>query len=63
MVMGGSLTAEGLYLSVNIPRANLDVPESEPQFVGSPTSGSVTMSTEPLWLDSNERVCVRVLRS
>ena len=62
MEVGGSSTAEALYFRVNIPREDLDVSEAEPKIVGGPGIDSVITSTEPLWLDYNERVCVRVLR-
>jgi len=62
MEVDGSFTAKALFFRVNIPRGNLDVSGAEPQIVVGPASGSVIMSTKPLWLDYNERVCLRVLR-
>ena len=56
MEVGGTFNAEALYFRVNIPRADLDLSGAEPQIVVGPVSGSVIMSTEPLWLNYNVRV-------
>jgi hypothetical protein len=47
MEVGGSFTVDVLYFLVNISRA--DISGVEPQIVDGPASGSVIMSTEPLW--------------